>query len=632
MAKAWKSVSVMIMLAAVLGLGAAIMPASKVEAAASLYEHFNTGAIGGQMVSGTLWYAQTFTAESSHAITSVKLKLSRTGNPGTVTVSIRAIDGSDHPIGEDLAVGHTDGNTLPVHNLNEWQEIAFTAPYSLNSGTKYAIVARAAYGDVSNYINWWYKLGGYTGGNCQRSENSGADTTWEIDGDLDMMFEVWGEAVSQAPSLFESNTAGEANHVMSFDNTYWHGQTFTAESNHSVTSVKLFVYRQSNPGTVTVSIRATNGNGRPIGEDLAVGHTDGNTLPVWDYEWREITFITPCTVTSGTKYAIIARVPYAATLTSYLRWLSTVDGSYSGGSEERDGNSGTTWFGPYDEDTDMRFEVWGIPPGNDEIGVWRGTTRYFYLDMNGNGIYNGTATERFGTFLSTTDPTDRPVAGDWDGDGSDEVGIWRGTTRYFYLDMDGDVHYDGSATERFGPFLGTTQANDVPVAGDWDCDGSDEVGIWRGATRYFYLDMDGDGIYDGSASERFGPFLSTTDTSDRPVAGDWDGDGTDEVGVWRGNTRYFYLDMNGNGIYNGTATERFGPFLSTTDSSDRPVAGDWDGDGSDEVGIWRGAKRYFYLDMGGECIYDGAATERFGPFLSSTDATDVPVAGNWDGL
>jgi hypothetical protein len=31
-------------------------------------------------------------------------------------------------------------------------------------------------------------------------------------------------------------------------------------------------------------------------------------------------------------------------------------------------------------------------------------------------------------------------------------------------------------------------------------------------------------------------------------------------------------------------------------------------------------------------VYNGAATERFGPFLSSTDASDRPVAGNWDGL
>jgi hypothetical protein len=162
--------------------------------------------------------------------------------------------------------------------------------------------------------------------------------------------------------------------------------------------------------------------------------------------------------------------------------------------------------------------------------------------------------------------------------------------------------------------------------------GSDEIGIWRGATRYFYLDVDGNGVYNGAATERFGPFLSSTDATDRPIAGDWIGGDGDETGIWRGATRYFYLDVNGNGVYDGAATERLGPFLSSTDPSDVPVAGDWDGDSDDQIGIWRGATRYFYLDVNGNGTYDGSATERFGPFLSSTDASDVPVAGNWDGL
>ena len=33
---------------------------------------------------------------------------------------------------------------------------------------------------------------------------------------------------------------------------------------------------------------------------------------------------------------------------------------------------------------------------------------------------------------------------------------------------------------------------------------------------------------------------------DTPVAGDWDGDGIDEIGVLRNGT--FYLDANGNGV------------------------------------------------------------------------------------
>jgi hypothetical protein len=142
-----------------------------------------------------------------------------------------------------------------------------------------------------------------------------------------------------------------------------------------------------------------------------------------------------------------------------------------------------------------------------------------------------------------------------------------GTHNYYFLFDDGN---GGSARlPSAGTYAGPTVSGGTA--------GTDEIGVWRGETRYFYLDMDGDGIYDGSATERFGPFLSSTDPSDRPVAGDWNGNGTDEIGVWRGATRYFYLDMDGDGTYDGSATERFGPFLSSTDPSDVPVAGDWNG-------------------------------------------------------
>ena len=45
---------------------------------------------------------------------------------------------------------------------------------------------------------------------------------------------------------------------------YWLGQTFTPSISHRITSVKVFVFRKGSPGTVTVSIRSTDGNGHPV--------------------------------------------------------------------------------------------------------------------------------------------------------------------------------------------------------------------------------------------------------------------------------------------------------------------------------------------------------------------------------
>ena len=189
-----KFLSAIIALAMVMTL--VVVPMAGTVEAATLYEHYNTG---DDTISsgpcGVVWYAQTFTTESPHAVTSVKLKLRRVGLPGTVTVSIRATDGVGHPTGTDLTSGTTDGDTLPLASPYEWREITLP-PYSLTSSTKYAIVLRAPAGDTANYLGCCFDNapGGYAGGNSEISSNSGS--TWTT-GDNDFMFEVYGEALPE---------------------------------------------------------------------------------------------------------------------------------------------------------------------------------------------------------------------------------------------------------------------------------------------------------------------------------------------------------------------------------------------------------------------------------------------------
>ncbi len=116
-------------------------------------------------------------------------------------------------------------------------------------------------------------------------------------------------------------------------------------------------------------------------------------------------------------------------------------------------------------------------------------------------------------------------------------------------------------------------------------------------------------------------------STDLPVTGDWNGDGKDEIGVWRPSTRRFLLDSNGNNTWDGTAggdtlTARFGV------STDLPVTGDWNGDGKDEVGVRRPSTREFLLDSNGNNTWDGAAG---GDTLTSSFGlgTDLPVSGRW---
>ena len=109
------------------------------------------------------------------------------------------------------------------------------------------------------------------------------------------------------------------------------------------------------------------------------------------------------------------------------------------------------------------------------------------------------------------------------------------------------------------------QPGDIPIAGDWDGDGVDTVGVYRPSTKMVYL------INDFSNNEADISFnYSGTASGDRIVVGDWDGDGDDTVGVFRPSTITWYL--------RDTFTQSSANIVFTFgESYMNPVAGDWGG-------------------------------------------------------
>jgi len=177
----------------------------------TLYERYNTGDNGGATFYGSAWKGQTFTigntgTNENHNITSVKLKVYKAGSPGTITVSIRAVDGSGNPTGNDLTSGTTDGDTLTTNTAGEWREISLTS-YGLSASTTYAIVVRAPNGDSSNYAGWRTVSPGasYEGGFYAWSSNSGS--SWLHSTAVDFMFEEYGTAGGGPETHTPSDTA-----------------------------------------------------------------------------------------------------------------------------------------------------------------------------------------------------------------------------------------------------------------------------------------------------------------------------------------------------------------------------------------------------------------------------------------
>jgi hypothetical protein len=134
------------------------------------------------------------------------------------------------------------------------------------------------------------------------------------------------------------------------------------------------------------------------------------------------------------------------------------------------------------------------------------------------------------------------VAGDWTGDGLAKIGIYR--QGQWYLDKNGNGAWDGCEVDICLPAFGG-YPGDVPVAGDWTGDGLAKIGIYR--QGQWYLDKNGNGAWDGCAIDTcydsFGGL-----PIDKPVVGDWTGDGITKVGIYQNGA--WYLDRNGNGRWN----------------------------------------------------------------------------------
>ena len=198
----------------------------------------------------------------------------------------------------------------------------------------------------------------------------------------------------------------------------------------------------------------------------------------------------------------------------------------------------------------------------------------------------------------------QPLTGDWDGDGDDEPGWFRGSAVALSMTTGG-----GAWTKRFR----FGQTGDVAVVGDWDGDADDDIGVYR-AGRWLLRAGHGGGA--PTASFDFGV------AGDRPVVGRWNGRSLG-IGVVRGDRWLLRRTLSGGlpqrsfrygkagdnpvvGSWNGSSqtgigVERDGTWLLRNRrtagkadisvafgrAADRPLAGDWDGDGRSSIGVSR---------------------------------------------
>lgn len=237
----------------------------------------------------------------------------------------------------------------------------------------------------------------------------------------------------------------------------------------------------------------------------------------------------------------------------------------------------------------------------------------------------------------------RPLAGDFNGDGVDEIGLYYDGE--WFLDINGNGRWD---EDDLWAKLG--DAEDRPVIGDWDADGKDDIGIygpqWRGDDQAIENEPglpDPDNVRatkpknipatEGEVLERerlmqrnrMRPGRSDVidhvfrfgQNEDQPITGDFNGDGISTIGVMR-NGRW-RLDQDGDGQFTSKDIDyRFG------EAGDIALTGDFDGDGIDEIAVQRGNRIIVDSNRNGQID----ATDRV---FELEDSSGFVVVGDFDG-
>ncbi len=176
-------------------------------------------------------------------------------------------------------------------------------------------------------------------------------------------------------------------------------------------------------------------------------------------------------------------------------------------------------------------------------------------------------------------PGDVPLMGDWDCDGVDTPGLYRQSDGYVYLRNE-----NSSGVADISFFFGNP--GDLPIAGDFDGDLCDTVSVYRPSQGQVFIinELGADNGQLGAAEKTY--FFGNP--GDKPFVGDFDGDAVDTIGLHRESTGLVYF----NNEHRSRVADRefiFG------DPGDRLVSGDWSEDGLETPALFRPSNSTFYF-------------------------------------
>ena len=243
--------------------------------------------------------------------------------------------------------------------------------------------------------------------------------------------------------------------------------------------------------------------------------------------------------------------------------------------------------------------------GKTDIAVWRtGVSPSFYVL---NSSTNSATVIPFGV-----DADDPSMVGDYDGDGKADAAVYRtgvapGSQSVFY--------YKGSLNNPSGniTYVPWGISGDRPIQGDFDGDGKYDFHVARnsGGNAVHYR------LLNGSSSPSFFQYGLFTD---RFVSGDFDADAKFDVAAVRPNAGIWdwYVLMSGNGA---VFVEKFGAA-----PNDYLTPGDYDGDGKWDLSVWRSGAAAADTKFFNRNTFTSPQSVLWGSSAGAQTPPDYPVA------
>ena len=270
-----------------------------------------------------------------------------------------------------------------------------------------------------------------------------------------------------------------------------------------------------------------------------------------------------------------------------------------------------------------------------------------YVDINGNSVFdpegaipdavNRDFVYQFGTITDAHFAGNFADAASGVASGFDKLGVYgQFEGRYsFMLDTDDDGVGDFASV-----MPDEYQVNGIPVAGDFAAERQgDEIGLFDGEA--WYLDQDGNGRID--LGERI-----PADHNGLPLVGDFNGDGQDDLATFSNESNIFTFDLDRNGTADAVWAVRddLERFPGLSGFTDRPVSGDLNLDGIDDIGLWtkgregilpREAGEFFFWVSDAQAEHPADVFEAYSPeplgndlFAQFGDESSLPIFGNFD--